>query len=266
MDLSPLISGRVLLRRPADRRPGGAPRPHAAGRGRPPMNDTWCAGRAGSPGWTASRAWGVISHPGCHGDEASTRACQWAPVSRQSSAQHWRSARSRTRVPSRSAARSRRKSSWRLDVAVALAAGKRFINAPGPLLDEGHRSAVELSVVAFTQAGVLVDGQLGVGEGDLRGLHSAVQIGGEDRAMPSSRRRRPSSRACRRPVADSVPGSQPVAIPASLSAVVAWVSYTISMDTRGLLRDQSTSAKGVRRTGGLIRLQQAPQRPWQIIA
>lgn len=68
-----------------------------------------------------------------------------------------------------------------LDVAVALATGERFIDVSGPLgLDEGHRPAVELSVVAFTQAGVLVDGQWGVGEGDLRGLHGAVQIGGED--------------------------------------------------------------------------------------
>jgi hypothetical protein len=43
-------------------------------------------------------------------------------------------------------------------------------------------------------------------------------------ATPWSRRRAPSSRACRRPVSDSCPGSQPVAIPASLSVVVECVS------------------------------------------
>jgi hypothetical protein len=47
-------------------------------------------------------------------------------------------------------------------------------------------------------------------------------------AMPSSRRRSPSSMALRRPVVGSTPGSQPVATPVSLSMVRACVSYTIS--------------------------------------
>jgi hypothetical protein len=48
-------------------------------------------------------------------------------------------------------------------------------------------------------------------------------------AIPSSRRRSPSFRACRLPATDSFPGNQPVARPPSLSSVVECVSNTTSI-------------------------------------
>src|SRR5579859_7578559 len=59
-------------------------------------------------------------------------------------------------------------------------------------------------------------------------------------ARPSSRRRAPSSAALDRPMADRAPGSQPVAIPRSLSTEVAWVSYT----SRTLIVDPRSAAVG----------------------
>jgi hypothetical protein len=49
--------------------------------------------------------------------------------------------------------------------------------------------------------------------------------------MPSPRRRRPISTALSRPRGDSRPGSQPVAMPRSLSSVREWVSNTILIVT-----------------------------------
>src|SRR2546423_15374244 len=55
-------------------------------------------------------------------------------------------------------------------------------------------------------------------------------------ATPSSRRRSPSSRACRRPSSDSRLWLHPEATPSSLSSLMACVSKTTVIDTRPTLR------------------------------
>jgi hypothetical protein len=53
-------------------------------------------------------------------------------------------------------------------------------------------------------------------------------------AIPSACRRRPNSAACSRPNGESRPGSQPVAMPRSLSSLIEWVSKTICVGTVGV--------------------------------
>lgn len=68
------------------------------------------------------------------------------------------------------------------DLAVALAAGEGLVDVPSPQPGKNClRVAVEVPVVAFPQAGIVVDGQCGAREGDPRGVHGAVQVGGEHR-------------------------------------------------------------------------------------
>jgi hypothetical protein len=81
-------------------------------------------------------------------------------------------------------------------------------------------------------------------------------------AAPPSRWRSPSSRASSTPLAESAPGSQPVAMPASLSVVSEWVSKTISIGmVSGPSRDDSAAARrAVRKPLG--RLQAAAYPRW----
>lgn len=68
------------------------------------------------------------------------------------------------------------------NIAVALAAGEGLVDVAASQRGENClRAAVEAPVVAFTQAGILVDRQRGARESDPRGGHGAVQVGGEHR-------------------------------------------------------------------------------------
>jgi hypothetical protein len=86
------------------------------------------------------------------------------------------------------------------------------------------RAAVELAIVALAQPGILVDRDLSVRERDLGRLHGAEQIGDEHRCDAVVAAALPEFAGLCAPLSESQPGSQPVAMPASLSVVVACVS------------------------------------------
>ncbi len=150
------------------------------------------------------------------------------PSSRCSSAHRFAECAIRTmRAPSSSSGQIAEKGPRALDdIAVALTAGERLVNVLEPHgVDLGHRAAVQLAVVALAKPRVLPDRDPRARERDLRGLDGPPEIGcvdGGDPVVVAVARRAPSPAAAHD--SESRPSSQPVAIPASLSVVVEWVS------------------------------------------
>ncbi|AUG75751.1 hypothetical protein CFP65_0811 [Kitasatospora sp. MMS16-BH015] len=111
------------------------------------------------------------------------------------------------------------------DLAVTLAAGEPFVDVPGWLSgDVGEWASVGITVVAVVQPLVLIE-RGGPSRNAIRAVWTA-RCGSETKAAakPWPGRRAPSSRAWRRPSSESSSASRPVAMPASLSAVVECVS------------------------------------------